>query len=166
MKKKISTEGTSLESIESIMQQIRDGETWFEKYIENPLYHRVWTPITNFYRGLCYLPGNIKRFYNVVWNYRVWDSGYTLNLLKSGLEGQLECLEGTKVRGWASETVDRDIKDIKITLEVLRRMDDDTYCQKSPVVFKSGYYERVSKSEKQDIEMLGEQIKKIRRWWD
>lgn len=151
---------------EDVMKSIKDKETWFEKYIEYPLYRHVWTPINNFYYGLYHLPRNIKRFFKVVWNYRTWDYQYTLDILKVALEGQLECLENTKTRGWSHTLVDRDIKDLKITIELIRRIQEDVYCEKEPVVIKKNHYKKLSELEKQDFELLGEQLKKIGRWWD
>jgi hypothetical protein len=159
-------DGKSFSSVDEWRKHIESKYTWFEKHIEIPFYQNVWNPISTFYYGLIHLPGNIKRWYKVVWNYRVWDSGYTLDALKVGLEGQLESLEASKIRGWCSVHVDRDIKDVKITIELIRRMQEDVYCEKDPVVFKSNHYEKLSKVEKQDMELLGEQMKKIRRWWD
>ncbi len=156
----------TFKSVDEWIEDMKANETWFEKYIEYPFYQRFWTPLTNFYYGLYHLPGNIKRFFKVVYNYRTWDYQYTLDVLKVALEGQLECLENTKVRGWSHTLVDRDIKDIKITIELIRRIQEDVYCKQEPKVIKNKHYMRLSKLEKQDFDMLGKQMKKIGRWWD
>ena len=164
----LKQDGKEFESIDELIDHWESKRTWFEKYIELPFHHKFLNPLRDFYYNLKHLPGNIKRWWPVVWNYRTWDYTFTLHALRTSLEGQLECFYNSKERGWYHVGIDKDIKKIKVCIELLKRMEKNDYCLMEYKVFKNEKtkYKRMRMTEQYDVEYLMKLMKNITHWWD
>lgn len=161
MSKNIGEMMKSFEEYEANMSRMDKTLRWY--------YCSIWNPISNFWYGLKHLPGNIKRWWSIVWGYRAWDYTYTLKALRVGLEGQLKQFEyANSERGWAYVGIEKDIHKIKVCINLIDRIVKDDYCLIEYKVFKNSKfkYERIHWTEKNDIEYLMNTMKNIRQWWD
>ncbi len=158
-----------LTSVEEWMLEIEKNTSWYDKHISIPFHHKVINPIRDFYNSLKQLPKNIKRWWPALWGYRTWDSVYTLQALRIGLEGQLENFEYAKnERGWYHVGIDKDMKNIKVCINLIKKIEKDNYCLEEYKVFNhpTSKYKRMHKQEKNDVDYLMNQLKDIRGWWD
>ena len=155
-------------SVEDWNKYINARLTWYDKYISIPIHRTILNPLRDTYYNLKNLPSNIKRWWPVLWNYRTWDSVFTLQALRIALEGQYECFENSKIRGWHHVGIDKDMKNIKVCIDLIKRIEKDNYCMDEYNVFKheKSKYKRMHIQEKNDVDYLMNQLKDIRGWWD
>ncbi len=151
-----------------ILDDIELNFSWFEKYIEIPIYKHVLNPFRDIYYNLIHLPGNLKRWLPFIWTYRTWDSHYTLKALRISLEGQYEQFEYAKKRGWHHVDIDSHMKDIKICITLIKRIEADNYCLEEYKVFscEKTKYKRMHIQEVNDVDYLMHKLKDIKNWWD
>lgn len=156
------------DSVDEWLESMEVEQTWFETYIEIPFHHMVINPFRDTYYNLKHFPGNLKRWLPFVWTYRKWDSFYTLKALRISLEGQYEQFEYAKTRGWCSVDIDSQMRDIKICINLIKRIEKDNYCLDEYKVFtdKTSKYKRMYQQEKNDVEYLMHKLKDIKSWWD
>ena len=150
-----------IEAMEAEMSRLDKAISWYYTHIRNP--------ISELYYGLRQLPRNIKRWWPVLWGYREWDSVYTLKALRIGLEGQYDQFDyALNKRGWYHVGIEKNMKNIKICIELIKRIEKDDYCLIEYKVFKNKkhMYNRMASTEKYDVEYLTEKLKDIRYWWD
>lgn len=155
-------------NIDKWIEEMNHKMNWFEKYIEIPIHRHILNPFRDTYYNLKHLPSNLKRWLPFVWTYRTWDSVYSLQALRISLEGQYEQFEYAKTRGWHSVDIDSQMKDIKICITLLKRIEKDDYCFGENKVFtdNTSKYKRMTSLEKNDVEYLMHKLKDIKSWWD
>ena len=93
---------------------------------------------------------------------------FTLQALRIALEGQYECFENSKKRGWYHVGIDKDMKNIKVCINIIKRIEKDDYVLTEYKVFthEKSKYKRMHQLERNDVEYLMDMLKDIRGWWD
>jgi hypothetical protein len=157
-------------SISELMDSINEDLSWWDKYISIPLSKYIYNPLSTFYYDLINFPKNLIRWLPVIWKWRPFDYRYSLIVLKTSLEGQLDQFNhALNIRGFYHVGIERDIKNITICINLLDRIIKDDYIIIDNKIFrnKKAYYKRVQWQEKHDIEYLSKLISKyINHWWD
>jgi len=115
---------------------------------------------------------NLKNWFKIIWKDREWDHGYFYEIIYFKLERMLKFYENKSLVTVCEERRLRTVKQLKLTMFVLKRIIDDDY-----YLFEE--YDRLSKinqkwalkyikeMQEQDMDMFNKCIKKYSPcWWD